>query len=100
MKSTNPSAHAWSRLARLAAHASPEAGSLPYGFASRVVAAWKADRRETNLAAFEWLTLRGLAVALVIFAGSAAFGYETITSVFAGETPAVGEWLDMVSLPL
>ena len=100
MKPNRPSAHAWSRLARLAAQASPEPGSLPFGFASRVVAAWKSDRRETTLAAFEWLTWRGLAVALVIFAGSAAFGYETVTGVFAGETSLVGEWLDMVSLPL
>lgn len=70
---------------------------MPFGFATRAVAAWKADRRETTLAAFEWLTLRGLTVALVIFAGSAAYGYETVADVFAGETSIVGGWLDLLT---
>jgi hypothetical protein len=65
-----------------------------------VVAAWQANRRESTLAAFEWLTLRVLAVALLIFAGSAAFGYETVSEMFTGETSVAGGWVDMLSLPL
>jgi hypothetical protein len=100
MKATRPSEHAWNRLSRLAAQAPADAPDLPFGFASRVVAAWKADRRETTIAAFEWLTLRGLGVALLIFAGSAAFGYDSVSDVFAGGASLVGNWLDMFSLPL
>jgi hypothetical protein len=43
--------------------------------------------------------LRGLAVAMVIFAGSAAFGYDTVADVFAGETSIVGGWLDTLLPP-
>jgi hypothetical protein len=100
MKKPPSSEHAWSRLSRLAAQVPADAADLPFAFAGRVVASWKANRRESTLAAFEWLTLRGLAVALVIFAGSAAFGYETVSDVFTGETSLVGSWLDSLSLPL
>ncbi len=100
MKASRPSENAWSRLSRLAAPVPAENTELPFGFPSRVVAAWRANRRETTLAAFEWLTLRTLAVALLIFAGSAAFGYETLAGVITGETPLVDGWLDMLSLPL
>jgi hypothetical protein len=99
MKSNRPSEHAWNRLSHLAAQADAEPAELPLGFSTRVVTAWQADKRETTLAAFEWLTLRGLAVALVIFAGSAAFGYESVTGAFAGETSLVGGWLDYLALP-
>lgn len=91
---------AWPRLASLAAKAPADVPGMPFGFATRAVAAWSANRRETSLAAFEWLTLRGLAVAMVIFAGSAAFGYETVAEVFTGEASLVGEWIDMLPLPL
>ncbi len=70
MPTPRPSEHAWSRLAPLAAAAPAEDAALPFGFAGRVVASWKANRRETTLAAFEWLTWRSLAVAVVIFAGA------------------------------
>jgi hypothetical protein len=100
MNAPRPSEHAWSRLSRLAAQSPPEPAEFPLGFASRVVAAWKSDHRETTLAAFEWLTLRGLAVALLIFAGSAAFGYETVSEVFTSETSLLGDWLDTLPLPL
>lgn len=73
---------------------------MPFGFATRVVSGLKAQRRESTLAAFEWLTVRGLAVALVIFVGSAAFGFDTVADVFAGETSLVGGWLDILPLSL
>jgi hypothetical protein len=99
MKPTRPSEQAWNKLAQLAAEAPAEPVEVPFGFAGRVIASWKSDRRETTLAVFEWLTVRGLAVALVIFAGSAAFGYETVADVFAGETSVVSSWLDVIPLP-
>jgi hypothetical protein len=94
------SERAWSKVAQLAAAAPAEDVVLPYGFAGRVVASWKANRRETTLAAFEWLTWRSLAVAVVIFAGSAAFGYDTVSDVISGGTPLISDWVDMFSLPL
>ena len=100
MKSNRPAEQAWSRLASLAAHAGAEPAEVPFGFAGRVVAAWKADRRETTLAAFEWLTIRGLAVALVILVGSAAFGYDAVAGMFEGENSLAGGWLDILSFPL
>jgi hypothetical protein len=100
MKAPRPSDQAWSRLSRLGGPGAGENTDIPFGFASRVVAAWHANRRETTLAAFEWLTLRTLAVALIIFAGSAAFGYETLSDVITGTPPMVDGWLDMLSLPL
>jgi hypothetical protein len=100
MNSFRPFENAWNKVAQLAAAAPADVANAPFGFASRVVAAWQANRRETTLAAFEWLTLRGLAVALLIFAGSAAFGYETVSEVFTGETSVVSGWVDMLSLPL
>jgi hypothetical protein len=100
MNSRRPSENAWTKVAQLAAAAPADATGAPFGFASRVVAAWQANRRESTLAAFEWLTLRVLAVALLIFAGSAAFGYETVSEMFTGETSVAGGWVDMLSLPL
>jgi hypothetical protein len=100
MNSLRPFENAWNKVAQLAAAAPADAADAPFGFASRVVAAWQANRRETTLAAFESLTLRGLAVALLIFAGSAAFGYETVSEMFTGETSVVSGWVDMLSLPL
>ena len=101
MPQPNPTTNAWSTLSRLAALAPAETPEAPFGFASRVVAAWRADRRENRLATFEWLTLRGMAVAMVILAGSAAMGYDTLAGVFTGEASLVGGgWLDILSLPL
>ncbi len=100
MKANRPSEHSWNRLARLAAQAPADSANLPFGFSSRVVAAWKADHREASLAAFEWLTVRGLGIALLIFAGSAAFAYDSVSDVFAGGASLVGGWLDVLPLPL
>lgn len=101
MKTRSPLENAWNKLARLAGRAPGEALDMPFGFATRVAAAWKADRRENSLVAFEWLTLRGLAVAVLIFAGSAAFGYDTFAGVFTGEASlGGGGWLDILPLPL
>jgi hypothetical protein len=100
MNSRRPSESAWSKVAQLAATAPADDASAPFGFPSRVVGAWQANRGESTLAAFEWLTLRVLAIALLIFAGSAAFGYETVSGMFTGETSVAGGWVDMLSLPL
>lgn len=93
-----PTEDPWSRLARLAARAPSDVMELPFGFATRVSSTVKAGRRESTLAALEWLTIRGLAVALVIFAGSAAFGFDTVADVLAGEASLVGGWLDILPL--
>lgn len=83
----------WNKLARLAAQAPGDAAEIPCGFATRTVAAWKASPFEGMFAALEGLTWRGVAVALVIFGGCAAFGYESLTSVFSGEVAQAGSYL-------
>jgi len=83
----------WGKLARLAAQAPTDAADIPFGFATRAVAAWKASPLEGMFAALEGLTWRGVAVALVIFGGCAAFGYESLTSVFSGEVAQAGSYL-------
>lgn len=86
--------NAWVRLARRAGEARPAPEALPYGFATRVLAQWKGGKAESPIAFLEWLTVRGLAVALFILLGSAAFGYESLIGVFTGETAIAGGWLD------
>ena len=83
----------WGRLAQLAAQAPADAADIPFGFATRTVAAWKAAPSEGLSAALEGLTWRGVAVALIIFGGCAAFGYESLTSVFSGEVAQAGNYL-------
>ena len=99
----NPPERAWPRLAahvRASQEDAPlPAADAPLGFATRVVAQWKSHPREASVALLEWLTLRGLAVAVVILLGSAALSYDTLIGVFTGETAMAGGWLDSL-LPL
>jgi hypothetical protein len=83
----------WARLARLAAQAPPDAPDLPLGFATRTAAAWVASPSEGFFASLERLTWRGLGVALVILGGCAAFGYDSLASVFSGEVTQAGTYL-------
>jgi hypothetical protein len=94
MNRTDPSERAWPRLAVRAAQASQPDADAPMGFATRVVAQWKSGPRDASFALLEWLTLRGLAVAVIILLGSAAFGYDTVVGVFTGETALAGGWID------
>ena len=95
----NTSDRSWNRLARLAAGAPPEAAEMPYGFATRVAAAWKASPSEGIFAALEGLTWRGLAVALVIFGGCAALGYDSFVSAISGDAAQAGSYLsDLLGL--
>lgn len=90
MKRRAPADQAWIRLTRRAAAEAPEPPGLPPGFAARVVAAWKASPGEATLAALEGLTWRGLAVALVIFCGCAALGYDSLVNAVRGEAARAG----------
>jgi len=89
----------WGRLARLANRAPAEAADLPFGFATRTVAAWQASPSEGFFAALEGLTWRGLAVALVIFGGCAAFGYDSLVTTISGDASQAGIFLsDLLGL--
>ncbi|MEY4483981.1 MAG: hypothetical protein RL693_1433 [Verrucomicrobiota bacterium] len=99
MKPSNTSQQAWSKLTQLAATAPPEPGEMPLGFATRVVAACRSQSRESALAMFEWLTLRGLAVTMIILLGCMAFSYQSVVEVVGGETALAGSWLESL-LPL
>ena len=92
----DPSKHAWPRLAAHvnALPAAQHDVEPPLGFATRVVAQWKSNPREASVALLEWLTLRGLAVAVIILLGSAALSYDTLVGVFTGETALAGGWFD------
>jgi hypothetical protein len=84
----------WPTLAFLASQAPEPDAEAPFGFATRVVAQWKSHPREASVALLEWLTMRGLAVAVVILLGSAALSYDTLLGVFTGETALAGGWID------
>ncbi len=85
---------AWHRLAQQAGQVPEPSREAPPGFATRVLAHWREARGESTLAMLEWLTLRGLAVALFILLGCAALGYDTLLGVFSGETGLAGGWFD------
>lgn len=99
MKPPPTSQQAWSKLARLAATAPEDPMEIPFGFATRVVAACRDQSRESALAIFEWLTLRGLAVTMIILLGCMAFSYQSVVEVVGGETALAGSWLESL-LPL
>jgi len=93
MSTRNFIEHAWNRLARRAAQAPPDAADLPFGFAARVVAAWRSSPGEGFFAALEGLTWRGLAVAVAIFCGCAAFGYDSVLNAMSGDAAQAGDFL-------
>lgn len=99
MKPNRTSQQAWLKLSQLAARAPQSLEEMPLGFATRVVAACRNQSRESALAMFEWLTLRGLAVTMLILLGSMFFTYQSVVEVVGGETALAGSWLESL-LPL
>ncbi|CAN5831566.1 hypothetical protein BH11VER1_BH11VER1_04600 [soil metagenome] len=99
MKPSNTSQQAWLKLSQLAATAPQEPVEMPFGFTNRVLAACRNPSRESALAMFEWLTLRGLAVTMVILLGCMFFSYQSVADVVGGETALAGSWLESL-LPL
>lgn len=99
MKSPRTSQQAWQKLSQLAATAPQAPEEIPFGFATRVVAACRNQSRESALAIFEWLTLRGLAVTMIILLGCMFFSYQSVVEVVGGETALAGSWLESL-LPL
>lgn len=99
MKTIKPSPHAWQKLASLANMAPQESTDLPLGFATRVAAACRNQSRESALAVFEWLTLRGLAVTMIILLGCMALSYQSVVDIVGGETALAGSWIESL-LPL
>ena len=91
MKSIDSS---WNRLARLAGGTPADDPPLPPGFGMRVAAVWKEASPEKFFAVLEGMTWRGLAVALVVFGGCAALGYDSFVSALSGEAAQAGDWLN------
>ena len=79
------SEQAWNKLARSAAAAPTEAAELPHGFATRVLAHWRAQPGERLFSTMEFLTWRGLAVAMLILVGSVALGYDALSGFISGD---------------
>lgn len=99
MKPSHTSQQAWLKLSQLAATAPQEPVEIPPGFATRIAAACRSQSRESALAMFEWLTLRGLAITMIILLGCMAFSYQSVVDVVGGETALAGSWLESL-LPL
>lgn len=99
MNSTDNSASAWGRLVRLAGRADEETPVMPLGFSTRVIAHWKAQPQEASWAMMEWFTWRALAVAALLVLGSAALGFEGLSSVLANETAQAGSFIDDLMQP-
>jgi hypothetical protein len=90
MKTGDSQNDAWLKLARLGAQASRNELEMPFGFATRVVAAWKSSPSEGFLAAFEGITWRGFMVATGVLGVCTLLGYNTLAGLFTGETQFFG----------
>jgi hypothetical protein len=89
---------AWNKLARSAAKAEKrEIGEPSLGFATRVIAGWKARGPETLWNTLDFFTWRSLAVAAVILAGSAMLGYDAVSDFVSGETSLPEEMVQPIS---
>ena len=86
--------NAWARLARKAMQAPDEEITIPLGFSTRVVARWQARPQETAWAMMEWFTWRAVAVAMLVMLGTAALGYEGISTLISNETSQVGDFIN------
>ena len=93
MKKRHAADNAWEKLSRLGGSAPPDGAEMPFGLATRVVAAWKSSPAEGFFAALEGLTWRGVAVAAGILCACAAFGYDALSSAFNGDASQAGEFL-------
>ena len=80
----------WQKLSRLASHAPENPADVPFGFATRVVAAWKSSPAEGFLAALDGVTWRGLMVATGVLGVCALLSYSTLAGLFTGETQFFG----------
>ncbi len=92
-----PTDQAWTKLAHSAARAPDDAAELPLGFATRVVANWKAQAGEALINTMESLTWRGLAVAMVILVGTAALGYDALSGFIKGDTSVTEDMVPSLS---
>jgi hypothetical protein len=92
-----PTEQAWNKLAHSAARAPETAMELPLGFATRVVANWKAQTAEALLNTMESLTWRSLAVAMVILLGTAALGYDALSGFISGDATVPGDIVPALS---
>jgi len=86
----------WTKLAQCARQAPPpEAGEMPHGFATRVVARWLAgETRPSPWAAWEWLSPRGLALAAVLMLASLGANYDLLGGSLADEVTAASSVLE------
>jgi hypothetical protein len=67
---------------------------MPFGFSTRVVAAWSSQPQAATWEMMEWFTWRALALALIVTLGSAALSYDGLSKVLANETAQAGAFID------
>ena len=65
---------------------------MPFGFATRMVAAWRSSPAEAMSAALAGLTWRGVAIATGILCACAVMSYGAIAEIFTGDAQSFGSW--------
>jgi hypothetical protein len=94
MKHSGNSQNAWAKLAQRTQAEPQSDDAMPFGFSTRVVAAWNARPQEATWAMMEWFTWRALALAMIIAIGSAAISYDGLSTVLANETSQASAFID------
>ena len=92
----------WSRLARHAAEAPAEDETLPYGFATRVVAGWQAGLAELEAGIWrtrETFAWRGAAIAMAITLAAVALNYDLLLGLWSGDTALAGTFMNTFAAP-
>src|SRR5262249_41164062 len=89
-----PTSDPWKKLTTRAREAPALAESMPYGFATRVVAQWRALPQEDLQEIWQRLTYRGLAIAAAILMAFLAYGYQSVSNVGSGDTVVAQSWLE------
>jgi hypothetical protein len=98
---SNPEPEPWLRLASLARRDAPEVDDfpVPYGFATRIVAAWQSERPENPWIIREAFAWRGALVAAAITLASVAINYDLLLGIWYGETALAGSLLQTFASP-
>lgn len=92
----NHSDDTWNKLVRTARHTPEADGAAPFGFATRVIATWRAGRRPQP-SAWEILSLRSMAFALLVMVVCLGANYRVVTEQFAAEPDAAADVMALVA---
>lgn len=99
--SSDSATSSWERLVSLARRDGPRVDDfpVPYGFATRIVAAWQSERPENPWIIREAFAWRGALVAAAITLASVAMNYDLLMGIWYGETALAGSLLQTFASP-